>query len=125
MLDYLRSLLKSSRNEHTDNLVKLLPHPDEIERRYLAGEFLFYSTGGGGELSENFYGETWIPEGWMRERFVSLGFSRCGEIAHQSQTRPLWALPHKMHTVLGTNTYKVYRKHHDSNNYSFLVVFCY
>ena len=73
----LRNLLRRPRNEHDDDLVRLLPHPDEIESRYRKGEFLFYPTGGGGELDQNFYGETWIPEEWMRERHRSLGFSRC------------------------------------------------
>lgn len=76
-LNSVRTLLGFSRNEHDDNLLKLLPHPDEIEQRYQKGEFQFYPTGGGGELSENFYGETWIPETWLKERHRALGFSFC------------------------------------------------
>lgn len=74
---FLINLLRGKPDGHEDNLVKLLPDPDILERRYAAGEFQFYSTGGGGELTENFYGETWIPERWMRERHHELGFSRC------------------------------------------------
>jgi SAM-dependent methyltransferase len=76
-LNALRTLLGGNRNLHDDNLVRLLPHPDEIERRYRKGELQFYPTGGGGELTDNFYGETWIPEAWLRERHASLGFSSC------------------------------------------------
>lgn len=76
-LKAMRALLGGARNEHDDNLVRLLPHPDEIERRYHNGELQFYPTGGGGELSEQFYGETWIPEVWLKELHRALGFSRC------------------------------------------------
>jgi hypothetical protein len=53
-----------------------LPHPDELERRYDAGEFQFYPTGGGGELTDDFYGEAWITEPWMNNHHRSLGFRR-------------------------------------------------
>jgi SAM-dependent methyltransferase len=49
----------------------------QIEQRYDDGIFQFFPTGGGGELTDDFYGETWIPEKWMKERYRSLGFSRC------------------------------------------------
>jgi hypothetical protein len=53
-----------------------LPHPDELERRYAAGEFQFYPTGGGGELTDDFYGEAWITERWMDNSCRTLGFRR-------------------------------------------------
>ena len=54
-----------------------MPHPDEIDAKYRAGAFQFYPTGGGGELTEDFYGETWIPEKWMKTRYQDLGFRSC------------------------------------------------
>lgn len=54
-----------------------LPHPDKILRRYRAGDFQFYRTGGGGELTDDFYGEAWIPRLWMERNSASLGFGRC------------------------------------------------
>jgi hypothetical protein len=32
---------------------------------------------GGGELSEDVFGKTWIPECWLKKSYVSLGFSAC------------------------------------------------
>ncbi|GGY15873.1 methyltransferase [Rhodanobacter panaciterrae] len=57
---------------------------DQIEQRYDDGLFQFFPTGGGGELTEDFYGETWIPEQWMREKYSSLGFRRCEFFQEQS-----------------------------------------
>jgi hypothetical protein len=53
-----------------------VPHPTDIERLYDSGAFQFYPTGGGGELTDDFYGETWITEKWMNEKYRSLGYSR-------------------------------------------------
>jgi SAM-dependent methyltransferase len=71
-IDYLRHL-------HTtpgtlEGVPALLPKPDDIERRYLSGEFQFYSAAGGGELTGDFYGETWITERWIKEHHQELGF---------------------------------------------------
>ena len=57
---------------------------DQVAQRYGDGEFQFFPTGGGGELTDDFYGETWMPETWMRERYRSLGFSRCEFFPEQS-----------------------------------------
>ncbi len=74
---HIRRLFGGAADEEVPQLVKLLPHPRDIERRYANHEFQFYPTGGGGELTTDFYGETWIPEAWMAQRFRALGFSRC------------------------------------------------
>ncbi len=50
-------------------LTEKLPHYDEIRLRYDKGEFQFYPTGGGGELSSDFYGETIIPKSYMQQKF--------------------------------------------------------
>jgi hypothetical protein len=57
------------------HLQTALPAADIIGGRLDRGEFQFYPTGGGGELSESFYGESWIPEKWIRDNCRSLGFS--------------------------------------------------
>jgi hypothetical protein len=57
-------------------MLKLLPAPKVIQQRYEEGEFQFYPTGGGGELTTDFYGEAWITERWMEHNFRALGFSK-------------------------------------------------
>jgi SAM-dependent methyltransferase len=57
-------------------LAAVLPHPDKIQQLYDAGEFQFYPTGGGGELTDNFYGEAWVTRQWIEDHYRSLGFSR-------------------------------------------------
>jgi SAM-dependent methyltransferase len=55
----------------------LLPQPETIRQEYEKGVFQFYPVGGGGELSKEVFGETWIPKCWLEERYRSLGFSSC------------------------------------------------
>ena len=38
---------------------------------YASGEFQFYSTGGGGELDSDFYGETLIPRIYFEKKYGS------------------------------------------------------
>lgn len=49
----------------------------EIRNEYEKGVFQFYPMQGGGELSEEVFGETLIPESWLKKRYVALGFSSC------------------------------------------------
>ena len=72
----IRNLLQKKQKLAPHNLVTKLPHPDQIEHLYKESQFQFYPTGGGGELQESFYGETWIPEKWIAERYTSLGFEK-------------------------------------------------
>ncbi len=57
--------------------MKLLPRPETIREIYDRGVFQFYPVGGGGELSKDFYGETWIPKSWLEKKYTSFGFSAC------------------------------------------------
>jgi hypothetical protein len=68
----LRKILR--RKDPFTDFRTLLPHPDKIKERLEQGMFQFYPTGGGGELSDDFYGEAWITENWMQENHASLGF---------------------------------------------------
>jgi hypothetical protein len=61
---------------HQTRMMTLAPPQDEIESRYAAGEFVFFGTGGGGELTDDFYGEAIIPEAWLRVT-ARMGFSSC------------------------------------------------
>lgn len=70
-----RRLARLIRGQKSDAMVTMLPKPDVIRARYAQGTFQFYPTGGGGELTDDFYGETWIPEAWMKQHFRQLGFS--------------------------------------------------
>ncbi len=73
-INYLESLVRTNT---PNQLLDFLPAPQLIRNKYEQGAFQFYPVGGGGELSKDFYGETWIAPQWLRERYVSLGFSRC------------------------------------------------
>lgn len=73
----LRKLLKRKGPSDYERLIAAkMPHPDEMESRYRNGDFIFCPTGGGGELSESFYGEAWIPEEWIARRYRDLGFKQ-------------------------------------------------
>jgi hypothetical protein len=53
-------------------LVRSLPPPEEMRGRYERGEFQFYPTGGGGELTSDFYGETLIPRHYFETNYQSM-----------------------------------------------------
>lgn len=55
--------------EHIRRLKEMMPHPDEIQRLYEAGEFQFYPIGGSAELTPSFFGEAFIPEAYMKKHF--------------------------------------------------------
>ena len=48
-----------------------LPSPKEVRERYLKGEFQFYPTGGGEELTSDFYGEALIPRRYIEINYGS------------------------------------------------------
>jgi len=73
-INYLDSLTRAN---SPNQLLEFLPAPELIRSEYEKGVFQFYPMGGGGELSEEFYGESWIPRQWLEERHLSLGFSAC------------------------------------------------
>jgi SAM-dependent methyltransferase len=58
--------------EHIRRLREEMPTPEEIRRRYLTGLFQFYPIGGAGELTSNFFGETFIPKAYIERHFGSL-----------------------------------------------------
>jgi hypothetical protein len=58
-------------------LAPYLPRPAALRQQYEQGVFQFYPTGGGGELTSDLFGETWIPKSWLEDRYSSLGFSAC------------------------------------------------
>ncbi|RTM08643.1 MAG: class I SAM-dependent methyltransferase [Hyphomicrobiales bacterium] len=55
--------------EHIRRLKQMMPHPDEILRLYDAGQFQFYPIGGSEELIPSFFGETFIPEAYLKKHF--------------------------------------------------------
>ena len=57
--------------EHVRRLREELPLPEEVRRRYLNGEFQFYPIGGSGELTTDFFGETFIPIRYIEQNFGS------------------------------------------------------
>jgi len=58
--------------EHIRRLREDMPEPDVIRHRYLNGSFQFYPVGGAGELTKDFFGETFIPRGYMEQNFGPL-----------------------------------------------------
>jgi hypothetical protein len=53
-------------------LRELLPTPDVLRDRHLKGEFQFYPIGGAGELTSDFYGETFIPKNYFEKHYGGL-----------------------------------------------------
>lgn len=81
LVDHLKNLAKTllgriTEAGHISRLREELPPAGTIASRLERGEFQFYPMGGTDELSDNFYGETWIPEKWIRDNCQSLGFKR-------------------------------------------------
>jgi hypothetical protein len=66
-------------------LKEKLPHPEEIRARHLRGELQFYPTGGGGELTSDFYGETLIPRSYIEMHYGSALVSFTEEIEDVDQ----------------------------------------
>ncbi len=78
-LDFLREKLagpNTDRSGHLFEAIQTLPNLDLIEKTIKAGEYQFFPTGGGGELSSQFYGETWIGEGWVKKNYRNLGYKK-------------------------------------------------
>lgn len=57
-------------------VAEFLPSSEEVSEKYKSGEFQFYPHGGGGELTENFYGEAFIPPQYFEQTARRLGFAR-------------------------------------------------
>jgi hypothetical protein len=69
----LRGLrVQPPQDEHQIRMLAAAPAQEELERCYASGKFVFFGTGGGGELAESFYGEALIPEAWL-SAFEHLG----------------------------------------------------
>jgi hypothetical protein len=76
LADLRRLRMHPPEDEHQIRMMAVAPPQEEIETRYAAGEFVFFGTGGGGELTDDFYGEAIISEAWLRVT-ARLGFSSC------------------------------------------------
>jgi GT2 family glycosyltransferase/predicted nucleic acid-binding Zn-ribbon protein len=64
--------------------LKIMAAPDEIRRRYAAGEFQFYLAGGGDELSSEFYGEAIVPKSYIAQYFGSSLVDFRDDVVNQS-----------------------------------------
>ncbi len=77
-INYLRQIMvgpDADKSNHVLQAVQTLPNLDLIEKKIKAGEYQFFPSSGGGELSSSFYGETWIGEKWIKNNYKKLGFS--------------------------------------------------
>lgn len=76
-LDFLELLQEDSNpppeqlREHLERLRRRLPMPRELRRRHANGEFQFYPIGGAGELTSDFFGETFIPRSYIERIYGS------------------------------------------------------
>lgn len=75
-LDYCRQLA-AQRNDvavssYQDKLVSTFPADqiDEMKDAYARGEFIFRGIGGGGVRDGSFYGEAFMPRGWIEREFA-------------------------------------------------------
>lgn len=55
--------------DHLMKLQRQLPPAGELRRRYLNDEFQFYPIGGAGELTPDFFGEAFIPRGYLEKAY--------------------------------------------------------
>lgn len=69
--DFMNGLETLRREKPTSYLTELLPPPEELFDRYEKGQYQFYPTGGGGELSSDFYGESIIPRSYFDDHYGS------------------------------------------------------
>lgn len=75
-LDFLRNIsLTSKTSGHLAHVSQVLPDWDVMERGFDKGEYQFFPTGGGGELSSDFYGEAWIGKNWIKANLSELGYT--------------------------------------------------
>jgi hypothetical protein len=66
---FIDDLERLHRERVVSCLVDKLPHPEEVRKRHMKGELQFYSTGGGGELTSDFYGEAIIPRRYIENKY--------------------------------------------------------
>ena len=69
-IDQLEQVHRENLSIHS-YLREKLPSPKEVRERYLKGEFQFYPTGGGEELTSDFYGEALIPRRYIEIHYRS------------------------------------------------------
>jgi len=69
-IDQLEQVHREAFSIHS-YLREKLPPPQEVRERYLKGEFQFYPTGEGDELTSDFYGEALIPPRYIETNYRS------------------------------------------------------
>lgn len=76
-IDYVEQLQRKTSplhgilQEHQTRLQQRLPAAQELRRRHMSGEFQFYPLGGAGELTPDFFGETFIPRSYLERSYGS------------------------------------------------------
>jgi len=71
-INYLEK--RASKKMSAESVLQFLPPIPEVRAKFEAGEFQFYPTGGGGELSPDFYGEAFIPRKYAEYLAGEIGF---------------------------------------------------
>lgn len=64
-----KAFIEGLERRQESDFARLFPPAREVYQRYKEGTYQFYPTGGGGELSSNFYGEAIIPHGYFKDRY--------------------------------------------------------
>ena len=57
-----------------------------LRARHERGEFQFYPVGGAGELTPDFYGETFIPRSYLEKHYASILVDFTEEVPHVDQS---------------------------------------
>jgi len=83
---WLRRRPPKNVREYQTRLREQLPPPKQVRRRYMNGEFQFYSIGGAGELTSDFFGEALIPRGYLERVYGSAMIDFTDQVPHVDQS---------------------------------------
>jgi hypothetical protein len=84
-IDQLEELHRDGGSAHA-RLRESLPLPPELRARHERGEFQFYPIGGAGELTPDFYGETFIPRSYLERHYGSALVDFREDVPHVDQS---------------------------------------
>ncbi|WP_083671887.1 class I SAM-dependent methyltransferase [Sphingomonas montana] len=91
-IEHLQSLrdsrgdLPSNLVAYVERLVQDMPTPARIARNYAEGQFQWFPMAGGLELTADFWGETFIPEKYLLEKYGSMLVSFSENTEHVDQS---------------------------------------
>lgn len=90
---FLRDHVVLAREQPQNYIVKALGPPPEVQALYSKGEFQFYATGGGGELTSDFYGEAIVPREYFEKHYAHFLTQFTDEVPQVDQTVAVFRKP--------------------------------